>query len=231
MIKTLDSILNLIFPKSCEFCSRQIQNPYRFCDFCLNNIDYTPTYNKDSSNMTEKILFGKIPIEFGYSLFYFEEQKISQAMIHSLKYKSNKRIGVLLGKKIGKGLLRVPIIDTVDLIIPVPIHHKRKFIRGYNQSEVIAKGMSEILNIKIEQNFIKKNTNNKSQTKLSAKNRVYNNKNLFNCSNKISPKHILIIDDVITTGNTIENMCKCILNKHPNIKISIACLGIAKSNK
>ena len=93
-------------------------------------------------------------------------------MIHSLKYKSNKRIGLLLGKKIGKGLLRVPIIDTVDLIIPVPIHHKRKFIRGYNQSEVIAKGMSEILNIKIEQNFIKKNTNNKSQTKLSAKHRI-----------------------------------------------------------
>ena len=231
MKKELDSILNLIFPKSCEFCSRQTQNTHRFCDFCLNNIDYTPTYNKNSSNMTEKILFGKIPIEFGYSLFYFEEQKISQAIIHSLKYKSNKRIGVFLGKKIGKELLRVPIIENIDLIIPVPIHHKRKFSRGYNQSEIIAKGMSEILNIKTEQNFIKKNKNNISQTKLSAKQRANNNKRLFNCSNKMNPKHILIIDDVITTGNTIENICKCILNKHPEIKISIACLGITKSNK
>ena len=231
MIKALDSILNLIFPKRCEFCSRQIHNHYRFCDFCLNNIDYTPPYNKGFSNVTEKLLFGKIPIEFGYSLFYFEEQKISQAMIHSLKYKSNKKIGVLLGEKIGKELLRVPIIETVDFIIPVPIHHKRKFIRGYNQSEIIAKGMSQILNIKIERGFIKKNKNNKSQTKLSAEQRHFKNKNLFNCTKKMSPKHILIIDDVITTGSTIENICKCILTELPKIKISIACLGIAKSNK
>ena len=100
MKKALDSILNLIFPRICEFCSRQTQNTHRFCDFCLNNIDYTPTYNKDFSNMTESLLFGKVPLEFGYSLFYFEDLKVSQAIIHSLKYKSNHKIGILLGKKI-----------------------------------------------------------------------------------------------------------------------------------
>ena len=231
MKKALVSILNLIFPKSCEFCSRQTQNTHRFCNFCLNNIDYTPTYNEDMKNMAETLLFGKVPLEFGYALFYFEDLKISQAIIHSLKYKSNQKIGVLFGEIIGKCLLKIPVIKTVDLIVPVPIHHKRKFTRGYNQSEIIATGMSEVLKIKIGTSFIKKKVNNKSQTKLSEKERQINNDNLFICSNKQKPKHILIIDDVITTGNTIENICKCILNKHPKIKISVTSLGIAKSNK
>jgi len=231
MKKALASILNLIFPKSCEFCSRQTQNTHRFCDFCLNNIDYTPAYNEGMKNMAETLLFGKVPLEFGYALFYFEDLKVSQAIIHSLKYKSNHKIGILLGKKIAKCLLNIAIIETVDLIIPVPIHHKRRFTRGYNQSEIIATGMSEVLNIKIGTSFIKKKANNKSQTKLSAKERLINNDNIFICSSKQKPKHILIIDDVITTGNTIENICKCILNKHPKIKISVTSLGIAKSNK
>ncbi len=191
----------------------------------MKDLDFTPiTHN------LKGLFYGKLNIEFACSLFYFKKNTIAQKIIHALKYQSNKKIGVEFGKLLGEKIKEQNCIGDIDYIIPIPIHHKRKYNRGYNQSEYIAKGISEIINKKISLTFLIKKKNRKSQTKNSAEKRWINTKNTFHVIKKKEIKHVLIVDDVITTGATIEDAVNTIMEGFPKIKISIVSLAVTKTD-
>ena len=150
-------------------------------------------------------------------------------MIHRLKYKDSQRTGINLGRRLGKLIIEKEKRQDVTCLIPVPIFHKKKFNRGYNQAESIARGLSLELNIPIRNKLIKKTKNTKSQTKLNKSLRSRNVENTFAVSPALSEiKAIGIVDDVLTTGATIREICKEIIKVNETIEITIFTLGVAK---
>ena len=127
-----------------------------------------------------------------------------------------------------KGIYSIEKFSTIDLLVPVPLHHKKKFIRGYNQSEIIAKGIAKKLNVEIDNNILKRNKNTKTQTKKNKLSRWESIQWLFEVSEIKNYKHIAIVDDVITTGSTLETIISLINKKYPEIRVSIISLAVTK---
>lgn len=225
------TIIHLFFPDECIICEKETQNHDVFiCHLCEQELEYTKMENCDSDQKTKKIFWGRIPIEEAFSLLYFSKGNFTQKILHAIKYQNQKKLTIEMGKRIGIKLKDKSFIKDIDFLIPVPIHNKRKFERGYNQSELLCSGISNSLNIKINTKLVLKKSNNKSQTKLNKFLRWENAQNLFEVSkeiNNIKNMHIAIVDDVITTGSTIEALSKEILKINPSIKISVISLALA----
>ncbi len=162
-----------------------------------------------------------------YSLFFFTKEGVEQVLIHHLKYHDSKYIGFFLGKRLGQKLKNKIQEGSIDLLISVPSHHRKKYDRGYNQSEAIAKGLSKQLNIPFSADFTFKIINASSQTRLNKNERAQNVKNSFLASPKFSNVNSIgIVDDVITSGATIKELCKTILEINRSIRITIFVLGV-----
>jgi len=194
------------------------------------NLNYT--YFEDNCEPTylDKLFWGRVKMENTYSLLYFEKNKSTQHLLHALKYSQKKEVGILLGKMIANKIGGAINSEIIDGIVPVPLHPKKEFIRGYNQSEQLAKGLGEILHIPVLSNLILKPQNNISQTKRSKFLRWMNVEHQFTVNRKKlkGKSHLLIVDDVITTGSTIEAISKTILKESDNIKLSVISLAITK---
>jgi ComF family protein len=186
--------------------------------------------NTTIDQKTKKIFWGRIPIETGFSLLYFEKTNSTQKILHAIKYQNRKDLAIELGREIGKALSKIEIPLQIDALIPVPLHQRKKFDRGYNQSELLCRGLSEILNIETNNKLVLRKKNSKSQTKLNKFLRWENAQNTYEICKDINSKnwkHIAIVDDVITTGSTIESIAKEILSINPSIKISVISLALA----
>ena len=150
-------------------------------------------------------------------------------ILHALKYKSNPVVGVEFGEEIARRIKSMNQFNDLDALIPVPIHPKKAFIRGYNQSEQIAKGMANVLAIPVDTHFLKKQEHTESQTKRGRFDRWDNVADNFVLRKQFKkPKHIAIIDDVITTGATIEALVRSIHKNYPEIRVSIISLALTK---
>ena len=171
-----------------------------------------------------------MPFEFGASMLYFNKKGISQNLIHNLKYKKRQEIGTYLGDLYATDLIHLETFKEIDFIIPVPLHKKRFHERGYNQVTTFCKAIEKNLSIPMLEDVLVKTQHLKSQTNKSKEGRVENNKNVFSIKNqhKIEGKHLLIIDDVFTTGATMEACAKEIL-KIKNTKISILTMAYSQS--
>jgi len=185
-------------------------------------------FHLDKENHITQMFWGRVVIHSAASYYFFSKGSNVQHMIHQLKYKGQKDIGLHIGSLYGKELSKSPFFNTVECIIPVPMHHKKQIKRGYNQSEIIAKGIAQSMNVEVDTGTLIKTTKTESQTKKSKFNRWENVKEVFELRNPdhLQNKHILLVDDVITTGATIES-CINNLAKIPGIKISIATLACA----
>jgi ComF family protein len=174
------------------------------------------------------LFWGKAPVYSAASFFFFYKGGHVQQLMHQLKYKGQKDIGIFLGNLYGKELLKSPLFNTVEYIIPVPMHPKKEKIRGYNQSEIFANGLSQSMKVPVDTKTLIKTTKTETQTKKSRFTRWENVKEVFEVKDygHFANKHVLLVDDVITTGSTLES---CILNlmKAPGIKISVASLAYA----
>ena len=161
-------------------------------------------------------------------MYYFYKGGKVQQLMHKLKYKGQSEIGIYLGNMYGKELIKTTRFNTVNYIIPVPMHPKKQKKRGYNQSEIIARGLSQSMNATVDTATLIKSTSTQTQTRKSRFSRWENVKEVFELKehNHLIDKHVLLVDDVITTGSTLES---CILNllKVPGIKISVASLACA----
>lgn len=192
---------------------------------CLHKLPKTNNFN-EPDNLAETLLAGRFPFERVATFCVYSKQGVLQPLIHQLKYNNKKEIGILLGKLFGKDLLGSEFINPIDFIVPVPLHPKKQKERGYNQAEIIANGLSEVTAIPVSIGNLVRSIFNPTQTKRTKTQRWENVKDIFDVLQPqlYADKHILLVDDIITTGSTLE-ACAHALLKSPDVKISIATLG------
>ena len=226
----LKYLLNLLFPKLCMGCdSLLLQNEKIICTNCNHNLPYT-NHHILAGNDTTKKFYGIIPVEFSAAMLYFHKKGIVQNLIHNLKYKKHQEIGTLLGEWYAKDLESVANIKTVSEIIPVPLHKKRLEERGYNQVTTFCEALSKNLHINYNDKLLFRNLYSKTQTKKNKEQRNEVTKSLFDVTFTEADydKHFLLVDDVITSGATLEACAKALL-KIPNAKISIVTIAYTDS--
>lgn len=228
MKSMLTDFLNLLFPNICIVCGESLhKHEQQLCINCIHRIPKT-NYHLATNNPIEKRFWGKVPIHRGTSFFFFQKGSPYQKILHSLKYRRNQEIGELLGKYAAEELLDSVDFSTIDIIIPVPLHPKKYKTRGYNQSECIGKGLSKILEKPIDTTSLIRIRENTTQTKKSVFERYENTEGIFILQNQnnLTGKHVLLVDDVLTTGSTLE-ACVRTLIKIEGIKVSIFTLAVA----
>jgi len=212
------TFLNLIYPCYCNFCEKKIlDGDIYFCNECYNSVHYLDLTKGQRSDLQSNNT---------YSFFLFEASSVSQKIIHLIKYHEKQNLGVKMGREFGIKLKAHNI--TADLIIPIPLHIKRKRERGYNQSEVIAKGISQALKIPMMINIIKRKKHTKSQTKLNKEEREANVQGAFLIKDSdIEDKRIFMFDDVITSGATMNECVKLLKEQGAKevIALSLALVG------
>ena len=224
----LKSIVNLFFPKVCNACHNLLNdNADTICLDCRHDLPIT-NFHFDNNDSVAKVLYGRAKIENGTALFRFEKKGNVQRLIHNLKYKDHEHIGFVLGNWLGGELKTLESYKNIDAVIPVPLHKNKLKKRGFNQVALFGQQIAEALNAEYFDNVLVKITNTKSQTTKGRFTRWTNSEELFSLKNKetISNKHILIVDDIITTGATLE-ACVGVLKQAENVKISVATMAIA----
>lgn len=224
------NLINVFFPKVCFGCnSHLLANENIICTVCRHEIPLT-NHHIHTDNEAFKKFYGKIPIEFASTLVYFHKKGIVQEMIHNLKYRGHEDIGAFLGEWQAENLKTLPITNTFDEIIPVPLHRKRLKERGYNQVSLFGLALSKKLKINYNPNILSRSVYSKTQVKKNLLNRTEVLEHIFevNFSEKDYNKHFLLIDDVLTTGSTLE-ACGRELLKIPGAKISVVCMAMSHS--
>lgn len=225
-----ESIINLFFPKVCSGCSSfLLSNENVICTVCRHEIPLT-NHHLNPENDAFKKFYGRIPVIHTSALFYFHKKGIVQELIHNLKYKGHEEIGTVLGEWYAEDLKTIELLQSADEIIPVPLHRRKLKERGYNQVTAFGKALSSGLNIDYNDSILVRNVYSKTQSKKNLLGRMEGIESTFDVAftKKNHNKHFLLIDDVITTGATLE-ACSRALLKIPGAKISIVCMAMAQS--
>jgi ComF family protein len=224
-------LLDLISPRLCTVCGERLSITEEvICGKCNLHLPRTGFQRNAKDNIMAKMFWGQIPIERASALFYYEAHSETANIIYELKYKNHPEIGETMGRMMARELQRADFFDGIDGIVPVPLAKKRERQRGYNQSMEIAKGVSEITSLPIYNKVVKRNTFSGSQTSKGRWERNENVENVFELidGDSIRGKHLLIIDDVVTTGATII-ACAKEMSKAEGVRFSVLSLGFAKS--
>lgn len=224
-----EDFINLLFPELCNGCGKLLyRGEKEICTKCRYDLPYTD-YHLYADNLVAKQFWGRLDLNAAMAMLYFKKNTKVQNLIHSLKYKDKTEVGVLLGSLLGQQLKKSELYNDVDLIIPVPLHLKKLRIRGYNQSEYIANGLAaEMSWATSSKNLVRKKAT-ETQTKKARYTRFENMQEVFEVKNadELKNKHILLIDDVITTGATLE-ACGNALLKVGIKKLSIAAIAFSE---
>ncbi len=224
------AVMDIFFPNVCTVCCNSLTKSESVicleCQFHLPNTGF----HLIAENQVAKAFWGKANVFSATAMYFFDKGEKVQKLLHGLKYKGQKETGIKLGKLFGAELLNTDFIKTVDCIIPVPLHAKKIRLRGYNQSEVIAQGMSQILNIPVVSDLLKRQIATATQTRKSRFERWENVDNVFvlNEAESFTGKHVLLLDDVITTGSTIA-ACAEAFSDVKNCKVSVGAVAFAHS--
>lgn len=223
----INDFFNLIFPKTCFACNGVLfKHENVICTSCQFSLPKT-NYHLNKENPLTKVFWGRVDVQNVAALYFFKKKGRVQNLLHQLKYKGAKQVGERVGELYGFDLLKSDWINTIDCIIPVPLHPKKLKKRGYNQSEYFAKGLSKSTKKYLETTVLSRNKHNDTQTKKSRFNRWENVSEIFNIKNseQIVGKHILLVDDVVTTGATLEACVNALLKV--DCKVSIVTIASA----
>ncbi len=221
-------LLNLIYPNLCLICGESLlRSEKQICLSCIQQIPRT-NFHLLVDNPVEKKFWGKVPIFRGTSFYFFQKGSPFQKLLHELKYKDNHDIGIIMGQYAAVDLLQADDFKSVEIIIPLPLHPRKLILRGYNQSELIAKGLAAIMEVPIDTTTLIRTKENTTQTKKSVFERFENTQGIFDVTdtNILEAKHVLLVDDVLTTGSTLEAAVAALM-QIKDIKISIFTLAIA----
>ena len=221
--------VSLLFPNRCCACETQLKKGEQtICLACSVDLPLTG-FHLHKDNPVAKRFWGRVDITHATALYYFTKGGKVQHLVHQLKYKDRTDVGTLLGNKLGQELLKWPDHTDIDMVVPVPLHPKKKHLRGYNQSDFLAQGIADTMDIDFEPDLLERNTHTDSQTKKSREERWLNVKDVFGVKevDKVVGRHILLVDDVMTTGATLE-ACASKLLELPNTKVSIATIAMAE---
>jgi ComF family protein len=225
--KYLEGLISLVYPKLCLVCGSTLMgNEGVICTFCRNSLPLT-NFHKSKGNPVEQLFWGRLPVENATALLFFDKGSTYRNLIHQLKYNGRKDSGLFLGKLLGSVLQESPF-KSIDCIVPVPLHRAKLRRRGFNQSHVIATGMSEIMGKRVYPDILRRKMYTPSQTLRKRYERWENVEGVFECIHpeKIMKKHVLLVDDVITTGATTE-AAGSVLCEIEGTRISIAATAIA----
>ena len=228
-LKTLfQSAAHLFYPHICTGCGTDLlSEDEQLCFHCIYELPHT-NYETYPNNPIERIFFGRLKTEAAHAGFYFSKGELMQTLVHDFKYKGNKEIGIYLSKIMAEKMLQSNRFRNIDYLIPLPLFAEKEYKRGFNQAKIICDGMGEVMNIPVvEKNVVRINFT-ETQTKKHRTERWENVAESFKVlyADQLINKHILLVDDVITTGATLE-ACAQNLIAISGIKISIATLTTA----
>tara|TARA_R110002049_G_scaffold80597_6_gene205019 strand:- start:60 stop:734 length:675 start_codon:yes stop_codon:yes gene_type:complete len=223
-------MLNLLFPKVCNGCKAiLIKSENVICTKCIHNLPLI-CHHRTGNQAMKDVFYGRFHVQNATSLLQFQKKGITQEIMHNLKYRGRKEISYFFGKWLGEELKTIDDYHEIDVVIPVPLHKKKMKTRGYNQVEGFGREIAKALNIPYYDDVLIKITNTNSQVfkrRLTRFTSSEGNTEVFSVVNseKINDKHILIVDDIVTTGATFEK-CATQLLKNSNIRISVATIAL-----
>jgi len=223
-----DDVVSLLFPRLCYACGNHLlRNERLICTECYILIPRT-NYHVRDDNPVARLFWGRCRIERASAFSFYNKDSRIRKLIHNLKYKGIKEIGHELGMIYGRSLAGTDFLKEIDLIIPVPLHHSKKRIRGFNQSETIAEGLSEVTGVPVGIGILERTGKSATQTRKSRYDRWVNVEGIFSVVDiwRLEGRHVLLVDDVITTGSTLES-CVVELLKVDKVKVSVAALAVA----
>jgi ComF family protein len=221
-----DDLISLLFPRICNACGdRLMKNEKLICTSCFVNIHRTG-YHLIPENIVEKTFWGRCELERVAVFSIYNKDSGIRKLIHNMKYRGIKEIGSELGRIYGNDLVESDFLDGIELIVPVPLHPSKERIRGFNQSAEIAEGLSASTGIPAANDILTRSSFSHTQTKRKREDRWSNVEGIFGVTDyeRIEGKHLLLVDDVITTGATIES-CATELLKGKNVKVSVVALA------
>lgn len=224
----VNSTLHLFYPHICTGCgSDLLEADNLLCLKCIHDLPHTG-FAGLPNNPVEKYFWGRVPLTAAYSQFYFSKEFLIQHLIHQLKYKGDTEIGFYLGEMMGKTLLHSNRFSSIDALIPLPLYADKEHKRGYNQAAVICNGISAVMNVPVLNGAVIRQKNTETQTRKHRTERWENVKQSFNVvkEKELAGKHLLLVDDVVTTGATLE-ACGQVILEASGIKLSIATLAYA----
>lgn len=232
IIHVWDDFVSLLFPRLCLACDEPL--PYRepfLCHDCQLTLPLVDFDSYKNNRITQRFE-GRFPIESAAALFYFTKQSRTQHLIHKIKYNDKREAATEMGRMLGQKLIQSPYFQGIDVILPVPLHLRKHILRGYNQAACFAEGLSDIMHIPYQEDILIKTRMTESQTRKSRFERLKNTEDVFECTASsafLKKKHVLIVDDVLTSGATLEGCALALLEIEPSIKISLATIAVAKT--
>lgn len=221
-------LLDLVYPRTCLICHDSLSvGESEICTNCLSGLPRA-YFSHPRQNPVAELFWGRIPFVFSTSLLVYEKENSAMKIVHSIKYHGNKLLGIKMGQILGHELMKLEDFQDVDVLVPVPLHRRKEKKRGYNQSALIARGIALVTQKPIAVKAVERAVYNPSQTKKGRYERWINVADIFKVTDKhqLTGKHILLVDDVITTGATME-ACAGILIKIQDCRISLCSLAFA----
>lgn len=225
----LEDFIALIFPHTCIACQNAlVKGEEQICTSCMAALSPTD-YHLNPENELRMKFGGRLALHHCLAFYTFRKSSILQKIVHELKYRNNPEVGMMLGRWYGHLLKNAGLNQEFDLILPVPLHISRKIKRGYNQSDYFAEGLSEAMQVPCSAEVLIRNKATQSQTRKKRMERFQNVENIFEVlqAGKIKGQRILLVDDIVTTGSTLESCAHCIIQAGCSA-LSIAVIGSAK---
>lgn len=219
------SLVHLVFPHICAGCGSDVlDREHPLCLSCLAQLPAT-NFHLYPNNPVDKIFWGRLDIQHATALYYFTNASLIHRLLHQFKYKDQPQLAIYLGKQMGHAFLQSPFYQDIDALIPLPLFASRQRKRGYNQSAMLCRGISEVLRKPVMEQVVVRTTHTESQTRKGRVERWQNMEGRFElaATKDIQNRHLLLVDDVITTGATLESCGRCLLEA-PGVKVSVATL-------
>ncbi|MEA3478385.1 MAG: ComF family protein [Bacteroidota bacterium] len=224
----ITDLLGLLFPRLCHSCGQALfMHEQALCTACLYQLPETK-FHLDPESLADQVFWGRIKIEKASAYYFYVKNGRVQKLVHQLKYQGKKEIGIYIGEIYGRDLTEAPLYQKLNLIIPVPLHPKKMRLRGFNQSEIFARGLAKSMNVPVNTKILYRTKASQTQTRKSRFGRWKNVENIFTTRDDkaLKNKNILLVDDVITTGSTIE-ACAHALLKAEGVKVWVVAMAFA----
>lgn len=226
----INDFFSLFYPRICTCCGRSLwKGEEVVCTLCEYHLPKT-WYHLEHDNPVSRIFWGRVPLESAASFLHFNKGNQVQHLIHHLKYKERKDIGVWFGARYGHLLKRSPLFGSADAIVPVPLHRKRYQARGFNQSEQFGIGLAASMKIRLECDVLLRTGLSETQTRKTRYKRWENVSGIFEVTDpaRLAGSHLLLVDDVITTGATLES-CIQTLSSIQGVRVSVATIATTRN--